>query len=129
MRDFNGNTISGIVNITDSSEFGKPLSSMSNEELAAEESFRMVQLKRERTMRCKQLLTMLVIAAVLAIIAYVTYLAWGDWRPANVFIGVCSVAVAYAGVQVSGRPNRFEKNHTEAIRAIRDIYRLRNYRP
>ena len=48
MRDFNGNRISGIVNINDSSQHGRPLETLSYEELVAEEAFRLKQWQQER---------------------------------------------------------------------------------
>ncbi|WP_418969335.1 hypothetical protein [Alloscardovia omnicolens] len=129
MRDFNSNNIIGNVRINDLSEYGRPLSVLSNEELAAEESFRMIQLKKESKRRRKQLLAILLVAAVLLIVSYFIYKVCGDWQPINILIATCSVAVAYVGVIAKGSPNRFEKNHTEAIRSIRDLYRLRGYHP
>lgn len=54
MRDFNGNRISGIVNINDSSQYGRPLETLSYEELVAEEAFRLKQWQQERSVRWKR---------------------------------------------------------------------------
>ena len=61
MRDFNGNRISGIVNINDSSQYGRPLEALSYEELVAEEAFRLKQWQQERSVRWKRFLLLLAV--------------------------------------------------------------------
>lgn len=129
MRDFSDNNIVGDVNINDSSGPGRSLDSLSNEELAEEEMFRKARLKQERTKRRRWLLTILAFAVVLALVAYAAFLVWGDWNVATVVIGSVSAAVACGDLKLNGAPNKYEMAHMEALRDVRDLYRLRGYRP
>ena len=128
MRDFNGNRISGIVNINDSSQYGRPLETLSYGELVAEEAFRLKQWQQERSVRWKRFLLLLAVSGAFAAAAYITYLIWGSWQPVTILLTACSIATGCLDFLENGKPNRFETNHSMALRVIHDLYRIRGYR-